>query len=437
MTSDPTRYAMASRNRSAALTASIAAAASVLAIVGTWNYLDLNSTLRQRVTSRKVSSRKFKDRPSLAALELLTQEETLKETYPIAGRVEKNIPVYDAETFDLTTEDFVERLQDEFHHCLLHGPGVFVVKHFANNLALIDEVNETFADIIAREKTENGSAGDHFAAAGTNSRIWNSFSKHALSSPTTFIPYYSNPLFRIVSESWLGPAYRLTAQVNIVHPGGQPQQPHRDYHLGFQTAEDVKLWPKEMQVASQLLTLQGALAHTDMPLESGPTRFLVGSQRFAEGFEAYRLPEFKEYFEKNWVSLPLTKGDAVFFNPAVFHAAGENQMNNFSRSANLIQISSAFGKTMEKIETMPIVEATWDVMVAKFRSEKWSAEMASLVAAVGEGYPFPTNLDRRPPAPGGMAPESEQDVIRRALEQGRDREQVMEELRRLEDDARA
>ena len=38
-------------------------------------------------------------------------------------------------------------------------------------------------------------------------------------------------------EAWLGPNYQMTAQVNLVHPGGDFQQAHRDYHLGFQTAE--------------------------------------------------------------------------------------------------------------------------------------------------------------------------------------------------------
>lgn len=33
----------------------------------------------------------------------------------------------------------------------------------------------------------------------------------------------------LVSEAWLGPGYQITAQTNIVKPGGKAQQPHRDY----------------------------------------------------------------------------------------------------------------------------------------------------------------------------------------------------------------
>ncbi|MHA6795614.1 hypothetical protein ACVGVM_19150 [Pseudonocardia bannensis] len=57
------------------------------------------------------------------------------------------------------------------------------------------------------------------------------------------------------------------------------------------------------------------------------------------------------------VQLPLSCGDAVFFNPALIHAAG------------------------------------------------------------AEGYPFPTNLDRDPPV-DGLAPQSRADLVLRALDEG-------------------
>ena len=45
----------------------------------------------------------------------------------------------------------------------------------------------------------------------------------------------------------------------------------------------------------------------------------------------------------------LRKGDAVFFNPALIHAAGENRSEGIQRMANLLQVSSAFGRAMESI----------------------------------------------------------------------------------------
>lgn len=91
---------------------------------------------------------------------------------------------------------------------------------------------------------------------------------------------------------------------------------------------------------------------------------------------------------------------------------------------------------MESVESVPLVDRSWDALQTKFDREGWSREVDFFVKAVADGYPFPTNLDRRPPAPGGMAPESEQDVLRNALEHGWTRNQVLDALRQLQQDSR-
>lgn len=153
---------------------------------------------------------------------------------------------------------------------------------------------------------------------------------------------------------------------------------------------------------------------------------------------AYRLPEFNEYFLENYTSLPLRKGDAVFFSPALFHAAGENTTADFSRSANLIQVSTAFGKTMETVDSLPLIEKCYAALRGRFEREGgWSRGTEAFVEAVADGYPFPTNLDRRPPAPGGMAPESEQGILRRAVEEGWTKDDAMRELGKTKEDTLA
>lgn len=408
--------------------ATLATAAGVL---GTLYYLDIPSFLRQRVKAKQVEERCYssKTRPSLTELVAITQQVTAKSTYPLARRVEKNIPIYDCDDFDLKNGmEKINRLQDELYHNLTSGPGVYVLKHFFSDPAIIEDANAAFAAIIQSELEQTGEKGDHFAPESANSRIWNSFSKHALQDPESFTAYFSNPWFKIVCESYLGPLYRITTQVNIVRPGGKAQMPHRDYHLGFQLDGDVIAWPKAVHAMSSLLTLQGAVAHTDMPLASGPTRLLPYSHLFGEGFRAYRTKEFIEYFENNYVATALEQCDAVFFNPALFHAAGENRTADFDRSANLIQVSSAFGKTMETIDTLPLIESTYDGLLAKHTAEGMSAEVDAFIRAVAEGYPFPTNLDCRPPGPGKMAPESEQDILRRMVSAAKSRDEMMNEL---------
>lgn len=392
---------------------------------------DLSKKLRQYINpSPKIEPRCFSQdsKPSLAAFRALTQQSIEAGTYPLASKVMKSVPVYDCNTFDLHNAQQLDDLQNELYHILISGPGVFVMKHFFNDCSAVDAANIAYDSIIEDELRNNGARGDHFAPASANSRIWNSFSKHALRDPESFTMYFSNPWFKVVCQAYLGPAYRITSQVNIVRPGGNAQMPHRDYHLGFQTDEDVVKWPKAVHAMSSLLTLQGAVAHTDMPLESGPTRLLPFSQLFEEGFRSYRSEELIRYFEMNYVALPLEKGDAMFFNPALFHAAGENCTEDFSRSANLIQVSSAFGKPMETIDTLPLIETTYNLLSAKYRAEGMSMEVDAFICAVAEGYSFPTNLDCRPPAPGGQAPESEQDVLRRGLSEGWDKQRMMSEL---------
>ncbi len=417
--------------RSTVAITAAATAASIASIASLLYYLDIPSLLQQRVQSRKVVESRcysLNTKPSLPEFQILTQQITLPETYPLASGVEENVPIYDCASFDLTDASSTDKLQDELHHNLTSGPGVYILRNFFADATVIDATNRAFEEIITREHEASGTKGDHFAPGNANARIWNAFSKHALQDPESYVQYFSNPWFKLVCDSYLGPGYKITTQVNIVRPGGKAQRPHRDYHLGFQTDEDVVAWPKAVHQMSGLLTLQGAVAHTDMPLESGPTRLLPYSQTFGEGFRSYRRPEFIEYFESNHVSVAMRKGDAVFFSPSLFHAAGENTTANFDRSANLIQVSSAFGKTMETIDSLPLIDKTYDLLATKYRAKGLSMEVDAFIRAVAEGYPFPTNLDCRPPAPGGMAPESEQQILRRGLIEGWDRETMMSEL---------
>lgn len=380
-------------------------------------------------------SRLFNSPPTLSDFTTLCSRTTDPALYPLASSIQNNIPIYDASgPAPPSGSTTASKLQDEWHHILASGPGAFVLKGMYDDAALLDAATAAFDRTVAREKeqTARKKEGDHFAAGGTNDRIWNSFSKHALQDPVSFVEYYSNPWLSLVSAAWLGPGYRVTAQVNVVRPGGVAQRPHRDYHLGFQEDETSALFPRTAHLASQFLTLQGAVAHSDMPRASGPTRLLPFSQLFEPGFLACRRGEFCEFFQGNYVALPLERGDGIFFNPALFHAAGANETADLRRSANLLQISSAFGKTMESIDTVPLVERCWDLLRKKYLEHGGLSEgVVSFVRAVADGYPFPTNLDKRPPAPSGMAPESEQDILVRGLKEGWDTGRVVEELRRM------
>ncbi|EAU34846.1 conserved hypothetical protein [Aspergillus terreus NIH2624] len=387
--------------------------------------------------------------PSLDEFKQICSQTTDKARYPLAQSVEKNIPIYDVSSWTTVPPDLATRFQDEWYDILSTGPGIYVLKgmyapsQYGDTLAA---TNAAFQHIIDEEqRASTAPKGDHFAARGKNDRIWNAFSKHARADPASFVAYYANPWLHLASEAWLGPAYRITAQVNIVKPGAAAQHPHRDYHLGFQEDARCAAFPRAVHRASQHLTLQGAVAHSAMPAASGPTRFLPFSQTFEAGYLAWRREEFSAFFEENYVALELGLGDGVFFNPAVFHAAGANEMvdsvaqGGFLRKANLLQISSALGKAMEAVDAVPIVERCWDVLRGRYESAggRVDALLENAVRAIADGYPFPTNLDRRPPAPSGMAPESEQEVVLRGLRGGWTGERVVGEMRKMRADSMA
>ena len=237
--------------------------------------------------------------------------------------------------------------------------------------------------------------------------------KLCLKDAGVFARYFGNPAISAVCESWLGPNFQMTVQINLVRPGGAAQQAHRDYHLGFQTADVAEKYPTHMHDLSAGLTLQGAVAHTDMPVESGPTKLLPFSQLYRHGYVAWRRDDFRDHFEQQYVQLPLSKGDAVFFNPALFHAAGTNTSKDIHRMANLLQVSSAFGRAMENVDRLEMCKKLYPALVAT-RSNMSDSEQRAAIGACAEGYSFPTNLDNDPPV-GGLAPETQAALMLRAL----------------------
>lgn len=331
---------------------------------------------------------------------------------PLAERVESNVPIYTGDSVRRALADPADEatLRAEWSRVLRVGPGVFVVSGAYDDVAVVDAMTQQFMRIVA-EEAAGGGRGDHF---GSNERIWNSIEKVCRRAPDLFIDYYGNPVLATASLAWLGPFYQITAQVNTVKPGGQPQEAHRDYHLGFQSPQTVCRFPLHAQVMSQFLTLQGAVAHSDMPLASGPTRLLPFSQRFEAGYQTYQHPEFQAYFESHHVQVPLHKGDALFLSPALYHAAGANT-TDADRVANLLQVSSAFGRTMETVNTTSMAAAVYPALLHRVEAGTLTTrEVDDVVAAAASGYSFPTDLDFDPPVDGN-APQTQQQLLRRAL----------------------
>ncbi|MER6787491.1 phytanoyl-CoA dioxygenase family protein [Streptomyces sp. NPDC000658] len=347
-------------------------------------------------------------------LRALVERGTDLADYPHAASVAGGVLVYDGERLRATGAGADRAVRAELVRAFSDGPGVVVFRDAFPDPAVVDRATAVFEALIAEQRAAGAAAGDHFAAPGANDRVWNALEKTALYDPETFADYYANDVLALASRAWLGPGYQVTAQVNVVNPGGAAQRAHRDYHLGFLSEETAAAYPAHVHRLSPVLTLQGAVAHCDMPVETGPTLYLPYSQTYEPGYLAWRLPEFQAYFAAHRVQIPLAKGDAVFFNPAVLHAAGHNRTADVRRTANLLQVSSAFGRAMETVDREAVAGAVYPVLLrrrAQGVDEDW---LERVVAASAEGYPFPTNLDADPPL-DGLAPPSQADLVRRAL----------------------
>ena len=367
----------------------------------------------------------------VADLDALVGSSTPPGRYPNASAVEREVVIYDMAALAVTLDGSAGRreVMAEVAHVLHAGPGVVVLRG-AVALDVLARATEAFEAMIAAEKAAGGPAGDHFAAPGANDRVWNALEKLAVADPPAFVDYYESDAIALAATAWLGPAYQITSQVNVVNPGGSAQAPHRDYHLGFMTDDQAAQYPAHVHALSAGLTLQGAVAHVDMPAASGPTKLLPHSQKYELGYVAWRNEQVVDLFEQRHVQLPLAAGDAVFFNPAVLHAAGSNRTSDVRRMGNLLQISSAFGRSMESVDRARMVNAIYPDLLQ--RAAAWDrAAVARVIAAAAEGYAFPTNLDRDPPVEG-LAPPAQADLVHEAVRGGWSAGQLADALSALD-----
>ncbi len=129
---------------------------------------------------------------------------------------------------------------------------------------------------------------------------------------------------------------------------------------------------------------------------------------------AFSRPEFVEFFRDRHVQLPLRKGDAVFFNPALYHGAGHNRSESIRRMANLLQISSPFGRAMEVLDREAMANAVYPTLLARQSVGASERTLRNAVVATAECYPFPTNLDHDQPV-HSLAPATQVDTVWEAL----------------------
>ena len=346
----------------------------------------------------------------------LVDQQTHLSDYPYADAVERNVLIYGEKlraAIGITSGRTA--VQTELMRALTDGPGIVVFKQAFGDLSVVDRATDAFLAQIAAEKAAGVAGGDHFAKPGANDRVWGALDKLAVTEPAVFADYYANDIIALISESWLGPDYQVTSQVNVVNPGGQAQTAHRDYHLGFMDAEARRPFPgpRAPAVAGADPAGRGRAlrhAHRDRP---DPLPALLTSVRA-------RLPR-----------LPPARVHRVL--PAELHpaAAGEGR-------CRVLQPRPVPRRRHERLDRRPTdgqpaagvlsrSVAPWKPSTGspcagpcsrccwrRRRPARPTADLDNVIAASAEGYAFPTNLDRDQPI-GGIAPQTQADLVRQAV----------------------
>ena len=115
--------------------------------------------------------------------------------------------------------------------------------------------------------------------------------------------------------------------------------------------------------------------------------YLPFSQTYLHGYLATGREDFRDYFARH-VQLPLAKGDAAFFNPAVFHGAGTNRSRTCAAcepAAGVLGLWPRDGERRSRRDEPELYPALKDL-----RAGRPEGEIANAIAACAEGYSFPT-----------------------------------------------
>jgi hypothetical protein len=97
------------------------------------------------------------------------------------------------------------------------------------------------------------------------------------------------------------------------------------------------------------------------------------------------------------------------------------------RMANLLQVSSAFGRAMETVDRRAMSAALFGALRAMRDAGAAPSMIANAIAACAEGYSFPTNLNLDQPV-DGLAPPTQAEILAQAVAQDWSQQRLETEL---------
>ena len=127
--------------------------------------------------------------PKIAEFQQSIDDVVMLQDYPNAVAVEHNILIYSAGQLR-SGRLSKAAIQLEWAKCWRNGPGVLMIKGFFADTTCVDAMSQVFQKILDAQQHAAIGEGDHFAASGTNQRIWNALEKAAIVAPEVFADYY-------------------------------------------------------------------------------------------------------------------------------------------------------------------------------------------------------------------------------------------------------
>ncbi len=250
---------------------------------------------------------------------------------------------------------------------LLEGPGVVMVEHAFRAFGR-GPATRVFRTLLDEERATGKDRGDYFAKPGTNERLWDSLGKLAFRDPEVFVDYFANDMVALVSVATrLGSATRSPRRstwstrvarprrctetiIWVLHPTSAPS-------LSLRTSTNSLRYSHLPGRRSALRHARREWAYPVRPLLPEVPARLPGVA-FATVLRSWK---------RTYVQPPLAKGDAmVFFNPALFHGAGQTGRLP-TWMYNLLQISSTFGRAMESVDRDGITNAVFPALLQRKR----------------------------------------------------------------------
>ena len=285
-----------------------------------------------------------------------------------------------------------------------------------------------FDAIIADERRAGGPAGDHFAKAGANDRVWNALEKLAVRDPETFVDYYANDVLALVSQRLARPGLpgHLAGQRRPTRRAGAGPAPRLPPRLPVERPA-VEQYPTHVHLLSPVLTLQGAVAHSrhagrerpdDVPAVLPPVRARL--PRLA----AARVPRVLR--ASTTCSCRCARATPCSSTRRCSTAPGPTSPPTSSAWPTCCRSRRPSAGRWRPSTATGSCRAVYPVLLRRAAGAP-DAALAHAVAAAAEGYPFPTNLDLDQPV-DGLTPPSQAEIVARRSSSAAPRQRAGEPL---------